>query len=253
MTPNRNGCADLQSTMTLDRRSFVKAGLLGASGLSPRASFFTPRHAAMKRPTRRPSVIILWMRGGPSHIDMWDPKPDAPAEYRGEFGVTNTNVPGIVLSDMLPMCAKVQDKWSIVRSLHHHDAGHSSGDQICFTGYNSGPNPDENFYPSCGSIVARQLGQHSPQLPAYVMIPRLLPGANSGYLGVAYKPFETGADPAQPGPFRVPNFSLAAGVTVEQVGDRRQLLRSFDNVRRDLDTSGRMGLWIATTLRRGTF
>ena len=171
---------------------------------------------------------------------MWDPKPDAPAEYRGEFGVMNTNVPGILLSDMLPMCARIQDKWSIIRSLHHNDAGHSSGDQICFTGYPSGPNPDENVFPSCGSIVARQLGAQSPQLPAYVMIPRILPGANSGYLGVAYKPFETQADPASPGPFRVPNFSLPAGVTVEQVGDRRGLLQSFDSIRRDIDNSGQL-------------
>jgi hypothetical protein len=241
MTRSANGCPDLQSTMTLDRRSFVKAGVLGAAGLSlSQLLKAEARGKEAAQATRRPSVIILWMRGGPSHIDMWDPKPDAPVEYRGEFGVMNTNVPGIMLSDMLPMCAKMQDKWSIVRSLHHHDAGHSSGDQICFTGYNSGPNPDENFYPSCGSIVARQLGAQAPHLPPYVMIPRLLPGANSGYLGVAYKPFETGADPAQPGPFRVPNFSLATGVTLEQVGDRRQLLRSFDTIRRDLDGSGQL-------------
>lgn len=235
------GCADLKATLTLDRRSFVKAGMLGATGLSlSQLLAAESRGNEAGQATRRPSVIILWMRGGPSHIDMWDPKPDAPAEYRGEFGVINTNVPGIMLSDMLPMCAKMQDKWSIIRSLHHHDAGHSSGDQICFTGYNSGPNPDENFYPSCGSIVARQLGGQTPHLPAYVMIPRLLPGANSGYLGVAFKPFETQADPAQPGPFRVPNFSLASGVTLEQIGDRRQLLRSFDTIRRDLDASGQM-------------
>src|SRR5262249_42483223 len=128
---------------------------------------------------RRPSVIILWMRGGPGHIDMWDPKPDAPVEYRGEFGVARTNDPGIILSDMLPRCSRIMDKWSIIRSLHHHDAGHSSGDHICFTGYNAGPNPDENIMPSCGSIVSRQLGHLTPHLPTYVMIPRLVPGTGS--------------------------------------------------------------------------
>ena len=96
-----------------------------------------------------------------------------PAEYRGEFGVINSRVPGILLSDMLPQSARMMDKWSIVRSLHHHDAGHSSGDQICFTGYHAGPNPDENIYPSrAASIVSRQLGHLNPQLPSYVMIPR---------------------------------------------------------------------------------
>ena len=132
------------------------------------------------------------------------------------------------------------NKWSIIRSLHHHDAGHSTGDQICFTGYNSGPNPDENIHPSCGSIVSRQLGHLTPELPAYVMIPRMLPGAGPAYLGVAHKPFETQADPAARGPFRVPNFSLPTGVTLEQVGDRRGLLHSFDNLRRDLDSTGQV-------------
>jgi hypothetical protein len=215
--------------------------MLGAAGLTLSQLLHAEARAnETQTSTRRPSVIILWMRGGPSHIDMWDPKPDAPVEYRGEFGVMDTSVPGIRLSDMLPQCARIMDKWSIVRSLHHHDAGHSSGDQICFTGYNSGPNPDENVYPSCGSIVARQLGHLSPHMPAYVMIPRLLPGAGSGYLGVAFKPFETNADPANPGPFRVPNFSLPTGVTMEQVGDRRNLLRSFDNIRRDIDNTGQL-------------
>lgn len=244
MTPKADvrGCADLRHSFRPDRRSFVKAGVLGAAGLSLGDLLRHETHAAeLGRPTRRPSVIILWMRGGPSHIDMWDPKPDAPAEYRGEFGVMCTNVPGIFLSDMLPRCARVMDKWSIVRSLHHNDAGHSTGDQICFTGYPTGPNPDENVHPSCGSIVSRQLGHLTPQLPSYVMIPRMVPGTGAAYLGVAHKPFETQADPARLGPFRVPNFSLPQGVTVERVGDRRHLLRSFDTIRRDLDATGQLG------------
>jgi hypothetical protein len=180
------------------------------------------------------------MRGGHSHIDMWDNKPNAPAEYRGEFGTIGTTVPGIQLSDMLPGSAAIMDRWSIVRSLHHADAGHSSGDQICFTGYPSGPNPDQNDLPSCGSIVARQLGHLNPRLPAYVMIPRMVPGTGSAYLGVAYKPFETGADPANPGPFNLPNFALAEGLTLERLGDRRGLLRSFDRVRDEVDRTGQM-------------
>jgi Protein of unknown function (DUF1501) len=233
------GCADMHHSVRGSRRSFVKAGVLGAAGLSL-GELLRHEARANTTTTRRPSVIILWMRGGPSHIDMWDPKPEAPVEYRGEFGVIRSNVPGVHLSDMLPRCARIMNKWSIIRSLHHHDAGHSTGDQICFTGYNSGPNPDENIHPSCGSIVSRQLGHLTPELPAYVMIPRLLPGAGSAYLGVAHKPFETQADPASLGPFRVPNFSLPTGVTVEQVGDRRGLLRSFDSLRRDLDGTGQM-------------
>src|SRR3954471_10903491 len=158
MTSNadRIGCAEMQRGVRLNRRSFVKAGILGTTGLSLgellRSEARANSQQANPQPTsRRPSVISLWMRGDPSHIDMWDPKPNAPVEYRGEFGVSQTNVPGILLSDMLPMCGRIMDKWSIVRSLYHHDAGHSTGDQICFTGYNAGPNPDENIHPSCGS------------------------------------------------------------------------------------------------------
>jgi uncharacterized protein (DUF1501 family) len=232
----------LPQSFTPSRRSFLKAGMLGAAGLTLAELL---RHEASADPVsasaaRKNSVIILWMRGGPSHIDMWDPKPNAPPEYRGEFGTIATKVPGILLGDLLPMCAKLMDKWSIVRSLNHNDAGHSSGDQICFTGYPSGPNPDENTYPSCGSVVAKQLGHLSPQLPAYVMIPRMVPGTGSAYLGVACKPFETQADPANPGPFKVPNFTLPQGVTIEQIGDRRTLLSGFDRVRRDIDSSGQM-------------
>jgi hypothetical protein len=232
------GCADLHRSLSrMDRRSFLKAGVLGTAGLTLSQLL----RAESAKPTgRKPSVIILWMRGGPSHHDMWDPKPNAPAEIKGEFGVIPSKVPGIILGDLLPMTAKIMDKWSIIRSLHHHDAGHSSGDQICFTGYNSGPNPDENVYPSCGSIVAKQLQKHSPQLPAYVMIPRMVPGTGPGYLGVACKPFETGADPAAPGPFRIPGFNLPEGVTLERMGDRKGLLQGFDNLRRDLDQTGQV-------------
>jgi hypothetical protein len=235
------GCEDLRTTLRPDRRSFLKAGILGATGLGlAELLHHEARAAGSPSSGRKPSVIILWMRGGPSHIDMWDPKPDAPAEYRGEFGVQPTRVPGILLTDMLPLSGKVMKHWSIVRSLNHNDPGHSTGDQICFTGYPPGPNPDENVHPSCGSIVARQLGHEDTRLPTYVMIPRMVPGTGSAYLGVACKPFETLADPAQDGPFRLRSFDMPQGVTVERLDDRRGLLRGFDQVRRDIDASGQM-------------
>jgi hypothetical protein len=238
----RLGCAEFREQLRVSRRSFLQAGVLGAAGLSLADLLRFQAGAAETGagPTHPHSVIILWMRGGPSHIDMWDPKPHAPVEYRGEFGVRPTKVPGIILTDLLPKCGKIMDKWSIVRSLYHGDAGHSSGDQICFTGYPSGPNPDENIMPSCGSIVSKQMGERNPRLPAYVMIPRMVPGTGPAYLGVAHKPFETGADPAHQGPFRLPDFSLPQGVTLERVGDRRGLLASFDQLRRDVDRTGQL-------------
>ncbi len=119
-------CSDFRRSLAPDRRSFLKAGLLGSAGLALPDLLRAEAHTSHKG-GREPSVIILWMRGGPSHIDMWDPKPDAPVEYRGAFGVKPSSVPGILLSDMLPLCGKIMRKWSIIRSLHHDDAGHSTG------------------------------------------------------------------------------------------------------------------------------
>jgi hypothetical protein len=180
------------------------------------------------------------MRGGPSQHETWDPKPAAPVEYRGAFGATSTSVAGITIVDLLPRCAAIMDKWSIVRSLHHKNAGHSAGDQILFTGYDPGPIPEINVHPSCGSIVSEQLGHLTPELPAYVVIPKQSPGTNSAYLGVAHKPFETLQDPAKDGPFRLRNFSLVEGVGKNRFSRRQSLLAGFDTLRADIDRSGHM-------------
>jgi hypothetical protein len=230
----------------MERRSFLKAGLLGMAGLSlaDLLRFESRAAAAGKSPSRENSVIILWMRGGPSQHETWDPKPEAPVEFRGAFGSMPTSVPGIHICDLLPMSAKIMDKWSIIRSLYHNDAGHSSGDQICFTGYPAAPNPPPdgpgNVYPSCGSIVARQLQQKNPKLPAYVMIPRIVPGTGAAFLGNAFNPFETIADPARDGPFKIPNFALPAGVSLQRLEDRRTLLTGFDTLRREVDQGGQI-------------
>ncbi|MDB5389325.1 MAG: hypothetical protein JWM11_4971 [Planctomycetaceae bacterium] len=238
LTSRQIGCPEFRDTLRGNRRWFLKAGALGAAGLS--LSQLLQHESLAATSQRDKSVIILWMRGGPSHIDMWDPKPDAPVEYRGEFGTMSTKVPGIQLTDMLPKTASIMEKWSIVRSLFHHDAGHSTGDQLCFTGYNAGPTPDENVMPSCGAIASEQLSHLNPALPTYVMIPKMVPGAGAAYLGVANKPFETLADPAQVGPFNVPNFSLAEGLTSDRLGTRRDLLTGFDRLQRSLDARGQM-------------
>jgi hypothetical protein len=224
----------------MTRRRFLRSGALGTAGLTLADLLRSESSGAAAGGKEANNVIILWMRGGPSHIDMWDPKPDAPAEYRGEFGTISTSVPGVQLTDMLPRCAAIMHKWSIIRSLSHADAGHSTADQLCFTGYSSGPNPDQNIHPSCGSIVAEQLGKSSPELPAYVMIPRMVPGTEAAYLGPGYKPFETQADPAAPGPFRMPNFELTSGLTLNRLDCRQQLVAGFDRLGASIDQSGMM-------------
>ena len=244
--PNRIGCPEFRRLLTIERRSFLKVGVLGMAGLALSDLLKCEALAAStgKSPSRESSVIILWMRGGPSQHETWDPKPEAPIEYRGEFGAMRTRVPGVQICDLLPMSARIMDKWSIIRSLHHTDAGHSTGDQVVFTGYPSPPNlPAEgpgNEMPSCGSIVAKQLQDKNPRLPAYVMIPKMVPGTGAAYLGPAFNPFETVADPIGDKPFKVPNISLPAGVSLERLENRRALMYSFDNLRRDVDNSGQM-------------
>ena len=243
---NRIGCAEFRRNLALDRRGFVKAGALGLGGLS--LANLMRAEAGVKNRDKVSDdkcVIILWKRGGPSQHETWDPKPDAPKEYRGSFGAMRTKVPGTHICDLLPKCAKMTDKFAIIRSLHHKNAGHSAGDQILFTGYPPGKNPNENIYPSCGSIVAKQLGHLSPELPPYVMIPRTLPGVEPAYLGKKYGPFYTQSDPADSstwpkngGKFEVPNFELTEGLDFNRLDTRRNLLGSFDKIRRDIDNSG---------------
>ncbi len=233
------GCTDFRRQAAISRRSLLRAGGLGVAGLTL-ADLLA--HEAQAGPAARTenSVLILWMRGGPSQHETWDPKMKAPVEYRGAFGATQTTVPGIEIVDLLPRCAKVIDRFSVIRSLHHDNAGHSAGDQILFTGHPPGPDPTVNIYPSCGSIVSKQLGHLTPDLPPYVMIPRQVPGTDSAYLGAAHKPFETLADPASDGPFRLQNFSLVKGISQRRFGDRRSLLQEFDRFRRGVDASGQM-------------
>jgi len=227
-------CREFRETIDQDRRALMRLGVLGAGGLTLSQLLRSDaRAAAQGRPTdSERSVIILWMRGGPSQHDQWDPKPQAPVEIRGEFAPISTQVPGIQISELQPMCAKVMDKWSIVRSLHHRkedgNVGHSNGDQICFTGYPAGPITDTNVMPSCGSYVAKQQQHLNPALPAYVMIPRNVPGTESAWLGKACGPFETIADPAAGGSFKVPNFEMAPGVDASRLRGRQQLLSGLN-------------------------
>lgn len=235
----RRVCSEFRQALALNRRSFLQVGTLGTAGLTLADVLRSDAIAAASgaRSSKHKSVIILWMRGGPSQHDMWDPKPEAPAEIRGEFTPISTSVPGIQLTELMPKQAKIMHKWSIIRSLHHRkedgNVGHSGADQICFTGYPPGRNVDTNVMPSCGSYVAKQQQQMNPGMPAYVMIPKMNPGTASGWLGPAYNPFETKADPAEVGPFKLENFSLADGVSMDRMYDRQKLLASSDRLTRE--------------------
>jgi uncharacterized protein (DUF1501 family) len=228
------GCCD-----RLSRRSFLQ---LGAAGMLSLPSLLRARDAAAA-PTgaaKDTRVILLWLEGGPSHIDLWDMKPAAPAEYRGYWRPIATNVPGMQITEMFPRQAKLADKFSIIRSLHHGDQDHIGAPHILLTG-RVGPTIADQAptAPSMGSIVSRTVGARKVGLPPYVVVPHIGGGKYFGahYAGQAYDPFDIAGDPNSAA-FKVHNLTLSKGMSVGRLDDRRSLRRSLDTLRRDADDSG---------------
>jgi hypothetical protein len=182
-------------------------------------------------------VILIWQAGGPSHIDMYDLKPNAPTEVRGEFKPISTNVPGIQISEQLPHQAKIFDKLSVVRSAFHTNAGHGMGSQWMQTGYQATIEVNDNLFPSTGSIVAKMKGANDPGLPAYVNLPRQVSFGKAAYLGASYNPFSPDASPNEAS-FQVRNLKLPQRVDASRLEHRKQLLHDLDTIRRDIDTKG---------------
>ncbi|MBI1373249.1 MAG: DUF1501 domain-containing protein [Phycisphaera sp.] len=233
----------------LSRRTFVQAGVAGlasvglADVLRAAEAGGGPNGRAAKKDTR---VILVWLDGGPSHLDLWDMKPDAAAEYRGIWSPIKTNVPGIDITEMFPKQAKVADKFSIVRSIAHNDGDHFGGAHRMLTsrgGANGGNTSIK--YPGISAISSAVLGSRRPGLPAYTAVPYassvgLRPGYfGAHYLGPAYNPFETNGDPNSPN-FKVQNLNLPGGMSVQRLEDRRTLLRHMDSLQRAADTTGVM-------------
>jgi hypothetical protein len=220
------------------RRSFLRVGALGVGGLTlPAMLQHRAMAAAEGQPVKKKAVILVWLAGGPSHIDMYDLKPDAPAEFRGEFSPIKTNVPGIDFGEHLPLQAKIADKLAIVRSAWHTNAGHGMGSQWMMTGYQPTIEVNDNIYPSMGSIVAKMRGPNEPGLPAYVNLPRQVQFGAAAYLGASYNPFAPEDDPNQDG-FRVRNLKLPGKVDLARLDRRENLLKSLDTIRRDVDLKG---------------
>src|ERR1043166_3178190 len=183
----------------LTRRSFLRLGATGWTTFGLAASFRSRGAAeATGAPTKDTRFILLSLECAPSHMDLWDMKPSAPAEYRGFWRPIATNVPGIQITEMFPKQARPADKFSLLRSLQHGDGDHPGSEHILLTGRPGVTISDAApKSPSIGSVVARAAGPRSPGLPAYVVTPQassglLHPGYyGAHYVGRAYDPFET--------------------------------------------------------------
>jgi hypothetical protein len=227
------------------RRSFVQIGAAGLAsiGLADILAAKERLRAAGGRP-RDTAVILMWLDGGPGHMDLYDMKPDAPAEYRGIWRPIRTNVPGIEITELFPRQAKVADKFSIVRSLHHDNGDHFTAAHYMLTG-RGGPNGSNTAgrYPSLGSIASTVCGPRKPGMPAYVGVPYassvgLRPGYFGGnYLGSQANPFETDGDPNAK-EFKVKNLLLSQGMTVGRFDGRNDLRRRLDRLTNEIDSSG---------------
>lgn len=213
----------------LSRRDVLRVGALAFGGLTL-ADLLRLRATGGADAGRAKSVIMIWLRGGPSHIDSYDMKPVAPLEIRGEFRPIQTNVPGIEICEHTPLQASMMDKLAIVRGIRSNDLGDHTPHYIV-TGF-----PDRGKRPAFGSIIS-YLQPQRDGLPAYVSLMYKAPGLynneNPAYTGSAHRPFVPKSEGLE-------NLSLAKGVSLDRLRDRRQLLRTFDALHRGLDDNGTM-------------
>jgi hypothetical protein len=246
---------DREGLMVLSRRNMLKASLAGLAGLTLPDLLRTRAEAAA---TGQPvggnkSVILLWMAGGPSHIDTWDPKPDRPLMNRGPFGVTATRIPGVRICEHLPKQAAMLDRFTLIRSVDARHSNHEPNMVFQTANLEAEPrtNPKASLYPAIGSIVSRFHGSNHPAMPPYVAFMTSRSHlAFAGYLGKKYDPFianqatrlpiytNVGVDTG-----RTTNptlFDLPLGVTQERIQERRALLKAFDRMRNELDVTGSM-------------
>jgi hypothetical protein len=219
---------------SFNRRQALRIGTVGMlGGLSlPRLLQFEAQ-AAGGKPAKAKACIFLFLEGGPSTIDMWDMKPEAAAEVRGPYKPVKTSVPGTVICEHLPNCAKVAHKYTILRSHSHNDNGHTTGYHYVMTGvkadFADGTNsrkPNNVLYPSIGSVVSRELGQ-SGTLPPYVNLPHPMTSGGPGFYGAEHAPFVIEGDPVSPD-FEVRDLVPVEGVTDQRQDRRKKLLGTLD-------------------------
>jgi hypothetical protein len=218
------------------RRGFLRLGALTLGGLTLSEVLRSQAASPVRDGPRQKSVLMIHLSGGPSHLDLYDMKPEAPSEYRGEFRPIKTNVPGIEISELMPLQAKLADKFAIMRGVqlaHLHTANEF------YSGYpwQDSPRasvPGEAQRPAFGSVVSRLRGRGSA-IPPYVSLGNKADWEQAYYAGLEHEPFRVGG-----GNNREPldNMRLPRGVTAPRLQNRKELLRGFDTLRRDLDASG---------------
>lgn len=220
------------------RRSFLKAGLWGAGGLglAPLLQATTLAKESGGPAPQAKRCILIWMDGGPSHYESFDPKPQAPVELRGEFAPRSTSVPGVQVCEHLPKSAEIMHLVTVIRSMKHHDAGHGGGNHYLTTGAPTpvpiGCGDKASFHPSIGSFIAKERGV-STGLPPYVQfaLPGPLRSGGPNFLGSKYAPFLVGDNPNDPD-FQLADMTLPPGIADTRAARRINLRQSLDRLDR---------------------
>jgi hypothetical protein len=217
------------------RRDFLKVGSLGLGGLTlPGLLRSRAQAAAENKPTADTSVVWLWLGGGPTHVETFDPKMTAPKEYRSVVGDVKTSIPGVAIGGLFPKMAQLAEHIAFVRSFAHGNSGHSGGTHWVMTGYNYRP-ADQGMSPvkpSLGAITARYRSPSHPEtgIPTFVRLNGIY-SDGPAWLGSAYGPFDSGGNARK-------NMDLRVGL--DRVSDRRGLLKGLDRLNRNVDNSGLM-------------
>ena len=227
------------------RRDFLKLGIgSAAAGLGMSQLMGLRAQAAERAGKVSPeeiNCILVWLDGGPTHHESFDPKPEAAKEVRGEFGTIPTKIPGVHFSDCIPKLAAVADKFTVVRSICHTDPNHGGGNHYMMTG---APTPVPvncgafvSFHPSFGSVISHERGVRAG-LPAYMTLPKQSRSGGPNFLGAAHAPFIVGGDPNRKG-FRVRDVVLPRNISEGRARSRRELRAALDRMARIHDKEAR--------------
>ncbi|MFM8286518.1 MAG: DUF1501 domain-containing protein [Planctomycetaceae bacterium] len=220
----------------VDRRGFLKVGSLGGLSLAE-ALRLQALSAADIPPEKRQDVncIFIFIIGGMAHHDLWDPKPEAPAEIRGDFTPIDTNVPGLRLTNILPRMSQVADQFAILRGLTHSDPDHTAGYHVMMTGVHPGVGgnfnrnkQDNNVHPTLGAMVSK-VGGGNGALPPYISVPNFLNSGGPAFFGASHAPFVIESDPASP-EFSVRDIVLPDGVASDRSQRRQEALREINRL-----------------------
>jgi len=215
------------------RREFLQIGMSGFASLTLPQLFQLRAEAAVKEPRERTALIVVWLHGGASHLETYDPKPLAPSEYRGPYNPISTRIPGVQFCELLPKQAAVADRFTVLRSLVHTGFATDDGPQQIFTGHPIQGRRLKPDNPDLFSITNYLHADPSRTLPNYVGV-NPIPYLGSAYLGPAYDPFSVTGDPNDP-QFAVPNISLKDEQQSRRLSERIGLRKNFDQFRRDVD------------------